>query len=1146
MPPRTQLICKRDQESEGMFRITSLLMGALLIGALLVLAAPVSYGASSPLLLQNPTVSKTQIAFVYGGDLWTVARDGGEATRLTTSAGIETNPCFSPDGSLIAFTGQYDGNTDVYVIPSAGGVPKRLTYHPAPDVTLGWTPDGKNILFRSAMHSYSRFNRLFTVPVEGGPPAELPLPMGEEASFSPDGSRLAYLPLATAFDIWKHYRGGRTTAIWIARLSDSSIEKLPRENSNDFNPMWVGNRVYFLSDRDGAVTLYYYDTGAKRVSQALPGGALDIKSASAGPGAIVYDQFGSIHLFDLNSGKEHAVSISVAGDLPEVRRHFENVASQVHAYGISPTGVRAVFEAHGEILTVPADKGDMRNLTNTPGAAERDPAWSPDGKSIAYFSDESGEYALHVSVQTGTGAVRKINLGNPPSFYYSPIWSHDSKKIAYTDKRLNLWYVDLDKGSPVKVDTNRYENPYHVMDPDWSPDSRWIVYTRQLRNRLAAVFVYSLESGKTSQVTDGLSDARYPVFDKGGKYIYFTASTDAGPASGWLDMSSFPHSGTRSIYLVVLAKDQASPLAPESDEEKPAADEKDKAGDKASPDKKDQAPAGEKPASPDKPGAGAPGKPGGPKPPEPVKIDFENISQRILALPLPARPYQSLQAGKAGEFFIIAAGGGPSGDGAGQLSVQKFDMKSRKAEDFVAGISAFVVSSNGEKALYRQGARWTIAPVAQPPKPTQAALKTESMEVEVDPRAEWGQMYNEVWRIERDFFYDPGLHGVNLADAQHKYEPYLAGLASRADLNYLFAEMLGTLSVGHTFVAGGAIPEPRQIRGGLLGADYSVENGRYKFARVYSGENWNPRLRAPLTEPGVNVAAGEYLLAVNGRDLRAGDDLYSFFEETAGKQVTLRVGTDPTGAGARTVTVVPVDNEIALRNRDWIEGNRRKIDQLSGGRLAYVYLPDTGGGGFTNFNRYYFAQLDKEGAVIDERFNGGGAAADYIIDYMRRPLMNYWFTREGEPFTTPTGSIFGPKAMIINEYAGSGGDALPWYFHHAGVGTLVGKRTWGGLVGIYDYPVLMDGGFVTAPRVAFWNPNGTWDVENHGVAPDIEVEYDPKLVREGHDPQLERAVQVVMDAMKKTPPSPRHPPFPNYYNNEHPQPAGGPSVRRQK
>lgn len=1076
--------------------------------------------AEKPLLLQQPTVSRTHIVFAFAGDLWIVGRDGGEARRLTTGAGLETRPCFSPDGQVIAFTGEYDGNVDVYVVPAAGGVPRRLTYHPGPDVVVGWTPDGKQVLFRSSRHSHSaRFSRLFTIPLGGGFPTELPLPMAEEGVYSPDGSRLAYLPIAREpfpggiqfFQAWKRYRGGMTTPIWIAKLADSTIEKIPRENSNDFNPMWVGNRVYFLSDRNGPVTLFAYDTATKRVTQVIRNDGLDIKSASAGPGAIVYEQFGSLHLFDLNTGQSKRLNIQVTGDLPGVRPRFEKIANRIGSAGLSPTGARAVFEARGEIVTVPAEKGDARNLTNTPGVAERDPGWSPDGKWIAYFSDESGEYQLHLRDQSGMGEVRKINLGDPPSFFYSPTWSPDSKKIAYTDKRLNLWYVDLEKGTPVKVDTNTYENPWRMFDPAWSPDSRWIVYTKQLKNRLGTVFVYSLEEGKSYQITDGMSDARFASFDKSGKYIYFTTSTDVGPTTGWLDMSSFNRRVTRSAYIMVLRKDLPSPLAPESDEEKPPSE-------------------GQKPGET----AATADKPADKKEPDKVTIDLENISQRILALPIPARNYTGMVAGKAGTVYLLEAELGTTALlGPTPMTLHKFDLEKRKLEKMLDGISAFELSANGEKMLYRQGERWFIAAAGQPVKPGEGALKLDEIEVRVDPRAEWNQIYREVWRIQRDFLYDPGWHGLDLKAAEQKYRPYVDGIAHRADLNYLFVEMLGELSLGHLFVAGGDLPPVPSVRGGLLGADYTIENGRYRFARVYNGENWNPQLRAPLTQPGVNVQVGEYLLAVNGRELRASDNIYSFFEGTADKQVVIRVGPDPGGANARDVTVVPVASEAGLRNMAWIEDNRRKVDQLSGGRLAYVYLPDTAVGGYTNFNRYYFSQIHKEGAVIDERFNGGGTAADYIIDYLRRPLMNYWTTREGEDFTTPVGSIYGPKAMIINEYAGSGGDLMPWMFRRAGIGPLIGKRTWGGLVGIYDYPPLIDGGQVTAPRVAFYNPDGQWDVENRGVAPDIEVEFDPAAWRAGRDPQLEKAVEVVMEMLKKNPPpKPKKPAYPNYHTTK--------------
>jgi tricorn protease len=1072
---------------------------------ILTIAALVSAccAQAQPLLVQKPAVSQTRIAFSYGGDLWVVGRDGGEAQRLTAGMGVETDPQFSPDGSLIAFTGEYDGNRDVYVVPAAGGEPRRLTYHPDPDTVVGWTPDGKRILFRSTRSSYSsRFARLFTVAVEGGGlPEELPLPMAEEGAYSPDGKRIAYVPLPHAFDAWKRYRGGRTTAIWIADLADSRIEKIPRENSNDFGPMWVKDRIYFLSDRNGPVTLFCYDLKTKKVAPAVPAGGLDLKSASAGPDAIVYEQFGSLHLYDLRSGHEHAVEVRVAADLPQTRPTFEKVGRYIESFGLSPSGARAVFGARGEVLTVPAEKGDARNLTNTPGVAERYPEWSPDGGRIAYFSDESGEYALHIRAQNGMGEVTKFKL--PPSFYRAPVWSPDSKKVAFLDQGERLWYIDLEKRQPVKVDADVYKMPGGGLDPAWAPDSRWIAYTKILKNHMRAVFAYSLETGKAAQITDGMSDARYAVFDKNGERLYFVASTDVGPTTGWLDMSSMNRPVTRSVYVAVLRKDLASPLAPESDEEK--AEEK-------KPDAKD------KEKDKDK------------KEPAPVRIDFEGIAQRILALPIPARDYGGLRAGKTGTLYLledppVVPRGQPP-----EETVQKFDIKTRKTEKLLDGVRAFDISFDGEKMLYRKGEQWFIAKADAAPKSGDGRLKIDEMSIRIDPRAEWKQMYNEVWRIERDFFYDPGLHGVDLATYKARYEPYLERLGTRPELNYLFMEMLGELSVGHLYVRGGAQPEGKRVPGGLLGADYKIENGRYRFVKVYDGENWNPELRAPLTQPGVNVVAGEYLLAVNGRELGASDEVYSFFEETAGKSVVLKVGPDPGGGKSREVTVVPVESESGLRNLAWIEENRRKVDKLSGGKLAYVYLPNTAEAGFTSFNRYFFAQEDKAGAVIDERFNGGGAAADYIIDYLRRPLMNYFMTRDGEPFTTPTGSIFGPKVMIVNEFAGSGGDLMPWMFRKARIGKLVGKRTWGGLVGIFDFPPLIDGGTVTAPNLAFYNTEGAWDVENHGVAPDVEVEFDPQAWRAGHDPQLERAVEIALAELERNPPPVgKRPPFPNYH-----------------
>ncbi len=1083
--------------------------------------------ADPPLLLQQPTLSRTQLVFAFAGDLWTVGREGGVAERLTTGVGIEKDPHFSPDGSLIAFTGQYDGNTDVFVVDGAGGVPRRLTHHPAADEVVGWTPDGKRVVFRSTRLSSVPVPRLFTVGLAGGFPAELPLPTGTEASFSAAGDRLAYVPTAQWQRAWKRYRGGQTTPVWLVDLADLKVEKIPRDNSNDSQPMWVGDKVYFLSDRNGPVTLFAYDTRTKTVTPAVANDGLDLKWASAGPGAIVYEQFGAIHLFDPATGTTRRLEITLAGDLPEVRPHYVKVGERLAEANISPTGARAVFEARGEILTVPAEKGDVRDLTRTTGAMERYPAWSPDGQSIAYFSDESGEYALHIIDQAGKGPARKISLGDSPSFYYRPLWSPDSKKIACNDKHLSLWCIDLEKGAPVKVDTTYYFNPAFTWDFAWSPDSRWLTYTKQLRSHINVVMIFSTEAGKAIQLTDGLSDAKYPVFDKSGKYLFFTASTDVGLTPGWLNMSSMDHPVTRSVYVAVLRQDLPSPLAPESDEEKGKQPEK---AEKAEP-KKDA----------EKPGAGTTKEAG--KPVEKVAIDFDGIGQRILALPIPAKNYQAVEAGQAGIVFVLE---GPElysrfMAGSAAFTLHKFDLEKRKFEKFLDNINGFVISANGEKVLYNQSKNWIIGPTGQPAPPgkmggdvgaTDSAakiLRTGEMEVYADPAAEWRQMYHEAWRLERDFFYDPGYHGLDLQAAEKKYAAYLDGLASRGDLNYLFEEMLGELTCGHVFVGGGDEPEVKPVGVGLLGADYVIENGRYRFARVYDGENWNPDLKAPLTQPGVNVKAGEYLLAVNGREVTAKDEVYKFFEATAGKQVTIKVGPKPDGQGSREVTVVPVAAEFGLRHLAWIEGNRRLVDQLSGGRLAYIYLPDTGQGGFTSFNRYYFAQIGKEGAVVDERFNGGGLIADYIIDYMRRPLMGYFAARDGADYITPVGSIYGPKVMIINEYAGSGGDMMPWLFRAAGIGPLVGTRTWGGLVGMAGAARLMDGGMAGAPQSGFWNPNGTWDVENHGVDPDIEVEMDPAAVKAGHDPQLEKAVAVGLDLLAKNPAAAhKKPAYPNY------------------
>lgn len=1103
---------------------------SFLIIVLLSMSHPAT-AAEAPVLAQMPTLNQTHIVFVSAGDLWKVPREGGAALRLTSSTGNEVYPKFSPDGSMIAFSGEYDGNMDIYLIPAEGGIPKRITWHPSSDIVLGWTSDGKEILFTSGRTAYSRFSELFTVGLDGGFPKKLPLPMGFEGSYSPDGNHIAYVPLSRAFRVWKRYRGGLATPVWIADLSDSSIYKVPRQNSNDFNPMWVGNKVYFLSDREGPVTLFAFDTETKDVARIIRNDGLDLKSASAWSDSIIYEQFGSLHLLDLASGKDQKISISITGDMAEVRDKYVNVGNQLTSPSLSPNAVRVVFQARGDIITVPVDKGDYRNLTHTSGVMERYPSWSPDGQMIAYFSDESGEYMLYIQDQKGTGELIRIPLEKNPSYYYLPRWSPDSKKIAYADCHLSLWYVDLDTKKPVKVDKDRFLGTSDLI-PSWSPDSKWLAYSKSLPNYLGAIFLYSLEQGENSQITDGMSDARNPVFDKGGKYLYFTASTDSG-ASLQPDIHSIFRTQTQSIYLAVLDKDEPSPFSPESDEEKV----EDKASSENSKKEKNQ----EKSTIQDKASAQKSTK----KEPE-FKIDLDGILQRILAVPLPARTYVGLQSGGSG--VLLAVESVPSLPGSFISSgntVHRYDLNQRKSDVVVSGVNYFELALNGKKYLYRQRNNWFVGDlrpipppgIPSPPpsaaKPSGKALKTRDIQIKVNPRAEWRQMFNEVWRIEREFFYDQNLHGLDVQKAHKKYAPYLRSIASRQDLNYLFAEMLGEMTVGHLGVGGGDYPQIDRIPTGLLGADYSIENGRYRFSKIYNGENWNPQFQAPLTQPGVNVKKGEYLLAVDGQEITSNDNIYKYFEAKTGKQVRITVGANPNFENSREVTVVPIRSESSLRNFAWIEKNRRYVDKVTNGKVAYVYMPDTAYGGYTYFNRYFYAQVGREAAIIDERFNGGGMLATDIIERLQRKMISLVATRDGEDEVQPQGAIFGPKVMIINEFAGSGGDAMPWYFKKAKVGPLVGKKTWGGLVGRAGAPRLMDGGYVTAPSSGVWSPDGHWIAENIGVIPDVEVELDPELIRKGEDPQLDKAIEIVMKELAKNPPSkPQRPAYPNYHKKK--------------
>lgn len=1084
--------------------------------AALIFAAPAF--AAEPLLLQNPTVSATQIAFVYGGDIWTVPRSGGRAARIVTGYGVAGSPRFSPDGSTIAFSASYDGNVNVYTVPAMGGEPRRLTWHPGADIVIGWTPDGSKVLFVSGRNSPNDSMQPYEVSRDGGIPVELPLPDITDGSFSPDGTHLAYVPNNQWEPYWQHYRGGQTTPIWIANMADSSVVSIPhRDNSNDRSPMWVGDEVYFLSDRSGHFALYSYNTHTHAVETRVPNpSGFDMVAASSGDGVIVYSKFDSIHLYDPRTHEQHEVPIEISAEMPELRPHFVGVAGDIQNVNISPTGVRAVFEAHGDILTVPADNGSVRNITQTPNVEERDPAWSPDGRWIAYFSDASGEYTLRLRDQRGLRPERVFKLEPYPSFYYSPTWSPDSKKIAYNDKHGGLYYIDITEQNPHAVKVA--EQPYETFDSNtfeqaWSPDSRYIAYIKQLPNFLHAVNIYDTQDHIARQISDGMANAVSPAFDRNGKFLYFLASTDTGFTVYGLDMESDQRPAAYSVYAVTLHKSEASPVAPETGDEPVKGGEEEGAP-------KPQAPhAAATPKAEEKP--------------QPPAIDFDNIDQRIVALPIPEANYDKLQAAGDGTIFIQAAPLTSVSELPEGESLLRFDLASRKLIPFADGIRDFDVSADGKKMLLVRGLfqlSFAIVPTVQPVPAGMGTLATAGLQVWSDPKQEWAQEYHETWRIERDWFYDPHYHGLNLAAAEKAFSAFLPGLASRADFTYLTREMIGYLEVGHLWVSGPPAFIPNRVSTGMLGADYAVDHDRFKFAHIYSGENWNPQLKAPLTQPGVNVHEGEYLLAVNGKQIYANREVYAYFENTAGQQTTITVGPNPDGTGSRDVVVVPLASESALRNLAWIEDNRRTVDRLSGGKIGYVYMPDTEYGGFTNFNRYFFSQVNKEGIIIDERYNHGGQLADYVIDVLSRKARAIVVGRDGKPYTDPPLAISGPKVMLINEYAGSGGDAMPWLFRKAGLGPLVGVRTWGGLVGIGGYPPLMDGGSVMAPRVAIGGLNGHWEVEGHGIPPDIEVVQDPKLIREGHDPQLEAGVAEAMKLLREHPvPHYEPPPYPDHH-----------------
>lgn len=1048
--------------------------------SLFVLVLLAGFGFSQgTMLLRQPTISNTQVAFVYANDLWIVGKDGGDAKRLTSNEGQESLPHFSPDGKWIAFTGQYDGNTDVYLIPSEGGQPQRLTWHPGADNVTGWTPDGESVLFASSREAVpTQESKIYKINYKGGMEEALEIPRAVAGEISEDGKYIAYQQIGFWDAEWRNYRGGQAKPIWIVDLKNYSLKMTPQtDNERHTDPVWLNNVVYFLSERDYANNVWSYNPATNELKQQTFHSDFDAKSLDGGGGVIVYEQGGYLNILNPANGNTKRLTINVRGDFHWARERWEEVKpiSLANA-SLSPTGQRALFEYRGEVFTVPKEKGDWRNITRNSSAADRSPVWSPDGKKIAWFSDVSGEYQLMIGDQEGLEKPKVISI-EKPTFFFKPAWSPDSKYIAFTDTDYVLWFTDVNSGITKKIDSDRYAHPNRTLNPVWSPDSKWIAYARLLDNHYKVIKAYNIETAQSVQLTDGMADAISPVWDSSGKYLYFLASTNYALNSGWLDMSSYDRPLTRALYLIVLNKEDVSPLAPRSDDEK----------EKPKEDKKEGTPI--------------------------VKIDMDGIANRILAVDIPQRNYAALYPASDGYLFYSEIVANQQGQ-----TIHRYNFKDRKTEVYLTPVNDLAISHDRKSLLYRSNVVWGILGTGDSNKKIGDG-KLEalgSMKLKINPMEEWKQIFREGWRYQRDFLYVSNVHGAPWNDVLKWYSPWIDHVRHRTDLNYVVDILGGEVAVGHSYTSGGDFPNIDNVPVGLLGADFEIQNGMYRFKKIYLGESWNPDIKAPLREPGVNISAGDYLLEVNGQSISTSVNLYKYFEATANRQIKIKVSSKPSAEGARTVTIVPVENENQLRNIDWVESNRRKVNELSKGQLAYVYVPNTGNPGYTSFNRYYFAQQDKKGAIIDERNNGGGSAADYMVDIMARDLHGYFNSRtEGHlPLRVPHAAIYGPKVMLINERAGSGGDLLPYLFNKMKIGPLVGTKTWGGLVGTWDTPLFVDGGRMVAPRGGFYDVNGQWAVEGVGISPDIEVQQTPADVMKGRDPQLEKAVDEALKLLK--------------------------------
>jgi tricorn protease len=1103
-------------------------------------------------LMRFPDIYKDRVVFMYGGDLWLASTSGGVARRITSHPGRELFPKFSPDGKWIAFTGQYDGNFNVYIMPSDGGQPKQLTFYQGSAQPLSdrmgihnevvtWTPDSKRIVFLSRRDASNGWiKQQFSVSIDGGLPQPLPMDQGGLASYSPDGNKIAYNMIFRNFRTWKRYTGGLAQSITIYDLKNNSSEDVPHTDYTDTFPMWHENAIYFSSDRGSEhhFNLYSYDLGSKQIEQLTHFTDWDVMWPSLGPDSIIFENSGYLYTYDFQSKQPTKINISLPADRSQAMKHWDNLSKLVTDFDIAPDGKRAVLAARGDVFTVPAKEGSIRNLTRTPGIREQKVSWSPDGRSIAYISDRTGEDEIYIVPQDGLGKEQQITSGYK-GFKFAPSWSPDSKKIAWADKDLNLWWVDVAEKRPVKVDHAEYGE---ITNYSWSPDSKWLAYDKNQDNLYSVVYLHSLADRKSTAITSSMANTYNAIFDPEGKYLYYLSDRDFNEVLGNIDFE-FANPKTTRVYVVTLKKDEASPFSVQSDETEvkkpePSSDAATESKSKAP--KKDDAKDSDKDRDKDK--EKDKDKKEKEKPVE-VKIDLDGIQDRVVALPTDPAVIRSFAAAKGFLYYSTAPIQGLSGPVPGESpAVHAYDLKERKEKTLIENVQRFALSYDGSKLLYQDdsgGPRAThtygiidAKPAGEPKKVGDGALSLSGMRAEIDPPQEWKDVFNEVWRQERDYFYEAAMNGVDWQKMHDKYAGLLPSVSDRYSLTYILGEMIGELSNSHTYVGGGDYPDLHPVNVGLLGVDFQLDrsSGMYRIKKIYPGENWKGELRSPLTEPGINVKEGDYLVAVNGRQLHAPQNPYELFVNTANETVTLTVNSKPSEDGTRNVQVKPINDEYNLRELNMIETNRKKVDAATNGKVGYVYLPDMGGPGLDEFVKQYFPQIRKQGLIIDVRYNGGGFVDELIFERLRRILSSMDSARNWQSGTVPPNVFNGSMVCLTNHYAASDGDIFSYAFKFYKLGPLIGERTWGGVRGIRGNIPLIDGGYITRPEFSRYNLNSKWVVENKGVQPDIVVENRPEQVVAGKDPQLDRAIQEVMKAIQQNPKKlpPRPPDLPAY------------------